>query len=123
MPCFAVLVLYTIICVEVSQCASVNTSPDELFELQMGESAITNNAHPSNGASLDTNDMNAPVDLDELRKLGINVDKILDHLKQWFAIQQCDQSTEDALLTRHYITNKTVTCNDGSQAGLVSASF
>ena len=117
MPCFAVLVLCTIICVEFSQCASLNSSPDELFELQMGESAITNNAHTSNSARLDTNDMNTPADLDELRKLGINVDKILDHLKQWIAIQQCDQSTEDALLTKHYITNKTVTCNDGSQAG------
>ena len=117
MPCFAVFILCTTICVGISQSASLNSAPDELFELQMGESAIINNGRSSNSAKLDLNDMSTPVDLDELRKLGINVDRILEHLKQWISIQQCDSNSADTLLTKHYITNKTVTCNDGSQAG------
>ena len=112
---FTVLFLFTLVSLEFSQSANFNSAPDELFELQMGEGAIPD--HTSNSARLNSNLLNTPFDLDELRKLGINVDKLLDQLKQWITIQQCDGNNEEALLTKHYISNKTVTCNDGSQAG------
>ena len=115
---FAAIVVYTVISLETAHSATFNSAPDELFELQMGEGAIPdNNAHTLNSARLDSNRMDTPLDLDELRKLGINVDKILDQLKEWITVQQCDRNNEEALLTKHFISNKTVTCNDGSQAG------
>lgn len=118
MSFLAAVALCIALSVKASHSASLNSATDELFELQMGEGASHNNhAHLSNNARLSSNQMNIPMDLDELRKMGIDVDRILDQLKQWVTVQQCENNRDEALLARQYLSNKTVTCNDGSQAG------
>ena len=93
---------------------------DDLFELQMGEGYSPANSYHSraNHARIATNKPNTPpLDLDELRRLGVNVELLLEQLKDWIKVQHCDYKKDEALLVKHYIRNKTVTCNDGSQAG------
>ena len=55
------------------------------------------------------------VELDALKQLGIDTDLILDHLKK-LAEAQCGVKGTP-YFEKHYLQNKTVTCNDGSPAG------
>ena len=93
---------------------------DDLFELEMGEGYSQANSYyaHANRARIATNKPNTPpLDLDELRKLGVNVELLVEQLKDWIKVHHCDYKKDEALLVRHFIRNKTVTCNDGSQAG------
>ena len=80
--------------------------------VQNGDSAGTDDDTGVHGAN--SNDI--MLDLNKLARLG-NKDKLLSMLKQIAdSIHKCGIK-EVPPLKRHFITNQTVTCNDGSPAG------
>lgn len=60
---------------------------------------------------------NIPLNLHELAKLGITTEDLLAQIKQLAEGKYGCGFLNVADMTRHYINNKTVTCNDGSMAG------
>ena len=62
-----------------------------------------------------TNDF--PLDLEELAKLGINTDKLLDYLKRLAEGNYMCGVRDVPGMQRHFLRNATPTCNDGSPAG------
>lgn len=74
-----------------------------------------------------TNSSGFQLDLEELQKLGITPEDVVEHIK--LLVQGKYVCTGDVTgkvkddLQRYFLRNKTVTCNDGSKAGLVTSFF
>ena len=60
---------------------------------------------------------NFPLDLEELAKLGIDTDKLLDYLKRLAEGNYMCGVRDVPGMQRHFLRNSTPTCNDGSPAG------
>ena len=57
------------------------------------------------------------LDLKELEKLGISVDDLVQHLRRLAQGNYVCGYREISDMRRHFLRNRTVTCNDGSPAG------
>ncbi len=62
-----------------------------------------------------------PLDIDELERLGINPEDLMQHLRHLKDGNYVCGYREISDMRRHFLRNRTVTCNDGSPAGLVAA--